>query len=443
MFASIIIPVWRDAAVLEEVLEGLPPGPDVEVVVAPVLGDEQELARLLVTRPDLRWTPAPRGRAVQMNAGAAAARGRWLLFLHADSRLPANWIDVLRAADREGAAGGSFRFALDGAGWRPRMMERGVRLRVRLLGLPYGDQALFVRRDVFEALGGYRDWPLMEDVDLVLRLKKAGRLHHSAEPVVTSARRWTREGWLARSLSNMALAARFFLGTPPARLAQRYFGRHARAVVLVGRAPWVPGKTRLAAADADAHAELRQALFLDTLDAVRSVPQAQHIVACEPPDAVPALRRVAGGGADVIPQRGAGLGERLDAVFEDVFRLGAEHVVVIGSDLPDLPPRVLAGALSLLESDPARVAVGPARDGGYYLIGMSRPHPILFKDIDWSTPRVLDQTLAAARAHGIDYVLLEPWHDVDDAGDLARLAAAQDPSGAVRTRRWIQEHGGR
>lgn len=443
MFASIIIPVWRDAAVLEEALEGLPPGPDAEVIVAPVLGDEGELERLRATRPDLRWTPGPRGRAVQMNAGAAAARGRWLLFLHADSRLPANWIDVLRAADREGAVGGSFRFALEGAGWQPRVMERAVRLRVRLLGLPYGDQALFARRDVFEALGGYRDLPLMEDVDLVRRLKTTGRLHHSTEPVVTSARRWHREGWPTRSFSNIRLATRFFLGASPARLAQRYFHRHARAVVLVGRAPWAPGKTRLAAADEDSHAELRQALFLDTLDAVRAVPDAQQVVACEPADAVPAVRGFAGAGVDVIPQRGTHLGERLTAVFEDVFRLGAEQVVVIGSDLPDLPPRLLSGALSLLASDPARVVLGPARDGGYYLVGMSRPHPILFTDIDWSTERVLDQTLAAARTYGIDCALLESWHDVDDAADLARLASAPDPSRAVRTRRWIEQRGGR
>jgi hypothetical protein len=120
--------------------------------------------------------------------------------------------------------GGSFRFALRSARPVARVFERGVALRVRWLGLPYGDQGIFVRRDVFERLGGYRPLPLMEDVELVRRLGACGRLRHLDTPVAVSARRWERDGWLWRSTCNMALVALYFCGVDPARLARRYYG---------------------------------------------------------------------------------------------------------------------------------------------------------------------------------------------------------------------------
>ena len=180
---------------------------------------------------------------VQLNAGAARAEGRWLWFVHADSTLP-SWIsghfsagsmavvpisaadaDARKiapgAADRE-VVGGSFRFALDSAAWQARVWERGVALRVALLGLPYGDQGLFVRRDVFERMGGFRPIPLMEDVEFVGRMKREGRMVHLKVKVVTSARRWEREGWWRRTLRNLGLLALYDVGVTPDELARRY-----------------------------------------------------------------------------------------------------------------------------------------------------------------------------------------------------------------------------
>ena len=116
-----------------------------------------------------------------MNAGAAAATGEWFLFLHADSRLPPGWTAHLRRAAVD-ATGGWFRFALDDPAWQARLIERGVAWRVRLFRLPYGDQGLFVRRQVFVALGGFRELPLLEDVDFVRRLVRSGRAVRAAAP---------------------------------------------------------------------------------------------------------------------------------------------------------------------------------------------------------------------------------------------------------------------
>ena len=439
---SVIIPVWRDEAPLARALQGLPGNPAVEVIVAAVLGDEPRYRAIAGQHPAVQWVWAPRGRAAQMNAGAARAGGRWLLFLHADSTLPDEWLAVIADADRmPGVAAGAFRLGFDSRDWRARLIERGVRIRVALFGLPYGDQGLFVRRRAFRAAGGYQDLPLMEDVEFVRRIRKAGRLLRARAVVTTSARRWEQDGWMRRSARNIGLATRFLLGSSPSVLAQRYFGRNARVVVMMARAPWTGGKTRLAATAGEAaHAELRHALFFDTLDAVRTVAGAGHVIACEPVETCEEMRALAGPAVDVVAQRGTNLGQRLSHVFEDVFRLGAESVVVVGSDLPDLPPRRLHDALAALIDRQDHVVLGPATDGGYYLIGMNRPHPELFTGIDWSTDRVLAQTLDAARARGVRTTLVEPWTDVDTEDDLTRLARQGPDGGAARTREWGRTH---
>jgi len=216
---TIIVPVYRDAAALARTLAVTDcSGADLVVVST---ADDDVSAALLCAHGgvDIVGITAPRGRAHQMNAGAAVARGRWLVFLHADTQLPPGWIDEVLAADRDPRVHmGCFRFALDSPVWFARVIEIGVRVRVALLGLPYGDQALFVRRDAFEALQGYADLPIMEDVDLVRRLRRSGRLFRSARPAVTSARRWERDGWVKRTCRHLALILLYFCGVPPARL---------------------------------------------------------------------------------------------------------------------------------------------------------------------------------------------------------------------------------
>jgi GT2 family glycosyltransferase len=124
-----------------------------------------------------------------------------------------------------GTIGGWFRFALDDPAWQARLIERGVALRVRLLRLPYGDQGLFVRRDVFMTLGGFREWPLLEDVEFVRRLVRAGPTHEVRLPLITSARRWRQDGWFRRSARNLAIISCYFAGMAPARLARWYSRR--------------------------------------------------------------------------------------------------------------------------------------------------------------------------------------------------------------------------
>jgi rSAM/selenodomain-associated transferase 2 len=213
---SIIIPVLNEAGVLAATLAGLPAGPDLEVIV--VDGGSCDASRAVAAAwPHLRLLHSPRGRGRQMNAGAAAARGQILAFLHADTRLDRRHLESLRrAASEPGFGAAAFGLHLAPAAPALKFIARGANLRARLLGLPYGDQVLCLRRELFVALGGFAH-RRPEDLDLVIRLRRFTRLRLLSPPVVSSGRRWSREGYFATTLKNCLNLAR--------HLAERTFTR--------------------------------------------------------------------------------------------------------------------------------------------------------------------------------------------------------------------------
>ena len=242
-FVSIVIPVLRDTQHLAALLQRLAPEPadedsgsdDVggyEVIVANGDTADPTLEQARSRFPTVRWTASPPGRGRQMNVGARLATGEWLLFLHADTCVSAGWLDEIRRVARNPkAVGGAFRFTLQSSATVARGLERGVAWRVRWLGLPYGDQGLFVRRTTFDELGGYRALAIMEDVDLARRLGRCGQMIYSRVPILVSPRRWERDGWGRRTVANLLLLALYYIGVSPDRLARAYYGRSPGSIV--------------------------------------------------------------------------------------------------------------------------------------------------------------------------------------------------------------------
>lgn len=170
-----------------------------------------------------RLIAAPRGRGPQLAAGAAAASGAWLLFLHADTVLGPDWgAAVLSHIARHPDRAGWFRLAFDADHAAARRVAGWANWRSRRLGLPYGDQGLLVPRALYARVGGFPPIPLMEDVALARRLK--GCLRPLAATAVTSAERYEHEGWVRRGARNLGTLVRYFLGVPPERLVDRYRG---------------------------------------------------------------------------------------------------------------------------------------------------------------------------------------------------------------------------
>ena len=167
--------------------------------------------------------PAPRGRGRQLRAGVAASGGDWLLLLHADARLSAAALAEAEAAmARRDVQHAAWPLAIEGAAPSLRWIERGAALRWRLFGLAYGDQGLLVRRSLYEAVGGFPDTEIMEDVVLVRRLRRLAPMHRFRHPIVADGRRWRREGAARASARNVSLLLLFLAGVRPDRLARWY-----------------------------------------------------------------------------------------------------------------------------------------------------------------------------------------------------------------------------
>ncbi len=218
---SVIIPALNEAAHLAATLDAALAGAPHELMV--VDGGSVDATCAIARAAGATVLPSAPGRARQMNAGAARATGELLLFVHADTRLPLNWPEAVREIlAQPGVVAGAFAFGLTERFPGSRLVEWAVNLRSRLRQNPYGDQAPFLRRDLFSKLGGFADLPVMEDYEMNRRLRRQGRILTARSVALTSGRRWKQLGVVRTALINQAMIAGFHLGVSPQRLAHIY-----------------------------------------------------------------------------------------------------------------------------------------------------------------------------------------------------------------------------
>jgi rSAM/selenodomain-associated transferase 2 len=221
---SVIIPALNEAEQLPATLERVGKHPNLDVIVADG-GSHDGTPRIAESCGAKLVTCLPHC-ARQMNVAAAFARGETLLFLHADTLLPANYSDaVFDALRRPGVVAGAFSFKIRDSFPGRRLVENATNLRSRFWRMPYGDQALFVRHWAFAEAGGFPDLPMMEDYEFVRRVRRLGDLAVLDAPVLTSGRRWQRLGLLRTTAINSLLILGYHCGVAPARLAALYRGR--------------------------------------------------------------------------------------------------------------------------------------------------------------------------------------------------------------------------
>jgi len=225
MTVSIIIPVFHESALINTALARIrsaQAGAPVEVIVVDGADEGDTLAAL--RGGEVKGLLSEKGRGAQMNRGAEAANGDVLLFLHVDTALPQGWSRLVNEAMEDGRfVGGAFDLAIDSPEVAFRLIEKVASLRSRLTRVPYGDQAIFMRRDYFLRLRGYRETALMEDLELMRRVKKeGGAIFIIPERVRTSGRRWAREGLVRCTLRNWTIALLYLFGVSPEKLARWY-----------------------------------------------------------------------------------------------------------------------------------------------------------------------------------------------------------------------------
>lgn len=221
---SIIVPIHNEAGMLKLTLEALKSASDSNVEILVVDGGSTDESKRIVEEMGLPLLSAPSGRASCQNFGASQAKGSILFFVHADTIVPGNFCTVVRellANDKNLL--GAFRFRIDERPWFAPLLEWGTNLRAKRAQLPYGDQALFLRKSVFDSLGGFPDQKLMEDFEFVRQVRAQGHVCIAQEHVVISSRRWKRMGYLNCLIVNQLIILAYTLGVTPDRLASWYY----------------------------------------------------------------------------------------------------------------------------------------------------------------------------------------------------------------------------
>jgi rSAM/selenodomain-associated transferase 2 len=220
---SVIIPALNEGDNIGRCIESvLNEGCECEIIIADG-GSTDRTAEITAGFGEVKVISAKKCRGIQMNAGASAASGNILLFLHADTILEAGWkSEIMTTFEDTLISGGAFTFSIQSPLWKYRLVESWVKLRCRLCSLPYGDQAIFVRKSAFDLIGGYKNIPLMEDVDFITRLKKAGPIVILDKKAITSERRWIKKGLMKTAAMNQLIMLLYRFGVNPHRLARIY-----------------------------------------------------------------------------------------------------------------------------------------------------------------------------------------------------------------------------
>ncbi|MEM1368071.1 MAG: TIGR04283 family arsenosugar biosynthesis glycosyltransferase [Cyanobacteria bacterium P01_H01_bin.15] len=224
---SIVIPVLNEAAGIQTTLASIGMGAPWEILL--VDGGSQDrtcaiaMAYAQEYQLNLRRVDSAPGRGRQMNVGAEQATGEMMLFLHGDTTLPPDFgAQILALLQLPRIVGGAFQLSIRAEGWQYRVLECSVNWRSQIFGLPYGDQGIFMRRSIFRELGGFQEWPLLEDYELVRRLRAHGKLAIANSAVSTSGRRWQELGLLRTTWINQKILLGHQLGIPLDTLARWY-----------------------------------------------------------------------------------------------------------------------------------------------------------------------------------------------------------------------------
>lgn len=220
---SIIIPTLNESKNIQATLSSTQISTNIEVIV--VDGGSKDNTVDIVESLGVKVITGYQNRARQMNAGAKNATGDILLFLHADTVLPADFDAMIRTALQQPlTVAGAFALRINATQSGLRLVEWGVKLRSKWFNMPYGDQAIFITKDKFNDIGGFPELPIMEDFELIRNLKSLGKITFIPVPVITSPRRWLKKGILQTTLINQIVIIAYFLGVSPQRIRSWYRG---------------------------------------------------------------------------------------------------------------------------------------------------------------------------------------------------------------------------
>jgi rSAM/selenodomain-associated transferase 1 len=440
---SIIIPIGPGEMAWQGLLSDLKSlAPNAELLLIGADAPSAEFVKSKAAlRCDARWLQSEPGRARQLNRGASAAARRFLWFLHADSRIERLALEKLEwAIRREPGAIHYFKLAFQPDGpLATRLNAWGANLRSHFFRLPFGDQGFCLSKKQFWCLGGFDEsLRLGEDHLFIWQAHRKGvPVRPVAAKIVTSARKYSRDGWLRTTCNHLFQTGRQAIpqlarlliaqGAQLANKRQSHSGGE-RLIVFTRCPESGQCKTRLIPAlGAEGAAAVHESLVRRTMSWMGiAVDEGVTVEVRYSGNDLDRLRALCGHTVDRLhfrPQQNGDLGERLMEALETAFNEGASKVAIIGTDCPDLCMTAISRAFVFLEDK--ELVLGPASDGGYYLIAMRTPASKLFDRITWGGASVLQETLSTAETLQMSVALLPVLADIDRPEDLKHLAAEE------------------
>jgi len=430
---SFIIPTLNEAQHISSTLDRLQSARKRrhEIIVSDG-GSSDNTLHLSKNKTDLCITSSS-GRASQMNAGAKAASGDILCFLHADTKTSKNIDELIleSLSTRKKTAlayWGFFKIKLSSSRWQFRIIEWLINKRSSLTAVATGDQGIFINKRSFNELNGFANIPLMEDIEITKRLRKLSnpaRIKKAA--LVTSSRRWEKHGIISTVLLMWQLRLRYFLGASPKSLAKAYTPhtpentqKNKQQLIIFIKAP-EPGfcKTRLIPfLSAEAASEFYKTLVETCFNNIQSVNDTDISIYTYPDITHPFIKQLSQQHSTTCHlQSGETLGDRMFNALDTSLQT-YERSVLIGTDCPVLDKSYLDQAFKAL--DQHDMVLGPADDGGYVLIGATKIDCHLFNNINWGTETVLQQSLNNANKTKYKTHLLATLWDVDTPDDYIK-----------------------
>ena len=437
---SIIVPVFDESEIIVEFLEGLFALDGIsnsEVIVVDGNPEKPTITNIPDKYALIKLFSAP-GRAIQMNRGAEVATGGILFFLHSDSVLNEKALFNLQHLPSQYRAGAfSFKFIEEDK--KLRHIALWANIRSYVFHLPFGDQGIFIRKELFEEMEGFTKIPLMEDVNLMQRLKK-----RKIKPIIinraiqTSARKYLENGVFKNSWKNLFLQFLFFLKVPASTLRDIYYGemkfkklfielfriftkhKHTSATILFTKYPEKGKvKTRLAKDIGDEEAtEFYRRNILKVSSEANKINSTNYIFFKDAKNGK-RIKNLFGNRFMYSLQRGNGLGEKMANAFTEIFSKEYHKVILFGGDIPEIDTQILEESLNKLDDFDA--VIGPTFDGGYYLIGFNSEKfkQNIFFGYEYSNDKVFDNTINKFAENGLRYYVLKVLRDIDRKEDLA------------------------
>jgi rSAM/selenodomain-associated transferase 1/rSAM/selenodomain-associated transferase 2 len=419
---SIIIPTLNEEYFLEKNLQKLKSfNGDFEIIVSD--GGSTDKTLSLAQLYGSKIVNSEAGRGIQLNAGAAAAAGEILIFLHADTFLPDDafkLMDEFFSSEKNQIC----RFLL-GFDFNHKQLDLYSSFsKYDTQFTRYGDSAVIVRRFFFNELKGFSDRNIFEDTEFFKRASKVSKVIILNSYVSSSARRFIKDGVIRRQLFNTYLFAGYILNVSENSLSRMYNRAlnqtKTNSIIVFVRNPKAGEvKTRLAkTTSSDFALNFYRTCAENIIKKIKKIQQINQFIFYSNKKDKDDVIKWLGSKFFFSAQEGSDLGARMKNAFGKVFSTGADKVIIIGSDIPDLSTEIINKAFAYLDS--SDVVIGPSKDGGFYLLGMKKMYAGLFGGIEYSTAKVFSETLARIKELKLSCQLLPELQDIDTEEDLIR-----------------------